>query len=314
MDQAEILQHIKNGNFDALPWTKDEAQESWEKYTKRSKLFDKPVSQFARKKDPDFVMRAKDIELDQAARLYRNFLYQPKLNGVRAVYYPDRHCLLTRNGNEIQSCNHIIDELKGKTQDKLDGELYIHGEAFQVVNGLVATKKTTCETRRLEFHVFDTFQDLFFDGRRGVVESIPLSEHVKTVPTCQAYSAHEVKDLYQSFLDNGFEGLISRRINGSYEPGKSNNLFRTKPTYDLEAVLEGFCPSKTGANSDTFGSLLLRLPNGKKFRCSGLSSDQRKRLWATKPKGQQVTIEYSSLSIDGIPQMPTFKDIRSDIL
>ncbi len=128
MNQAEILQHIKAGNFDALPWSRDEAQESWGSFTRRSDLFEKPVGRFAAcKKQPEFIMRAKDIDLDQAARLYPNYLYQPKLNGVRAVYYPERHRLVTRNGNEILSCDHILEELRScRVSHPLDGELYIH--------------------------------------------------------------------------------------------------------------------------------------------------------------------------------------------
>lgn len=67
---------------------------------------------------------------------------------------------------------------------------------------------------------------------------------------------------------------------------------------------------------EVLGSLTLALPDGSTFSVgSGMSMQYREELWLIRDTliGKMAKVQYSVLSPDGIPLLPVFLGIRSDL-
>ncbi|MDO9105845.1 MAG: hypothetical protein Q7U57_12900 [Methylovulum sp.] len=257
-------------------------------------------------------MLAKDADLHE---ITGPVLVQPKLDGIRAIWNPKTQQLQTRAGNVIRSCDHIITAIREQQLQHLclDGEIFTPELPFQTINGLVRNQSTGADTLKLPYHIFDQINvHLTADKRAQWLAGIMPSASIKPVSTFYA-TPETIGDYYQGFLDSGCEGLIIRDPGAYYQPGKSAALLRVKPVKDMEAILVGFKKTASKRNRDSFGALVLKLPSGKTFNCSGIKDDQRKRLWHKKPIGESVTFFYQGFTEDGIPRFPRFKAIRHDM-
>ena len=205
-----------------------------------------------------------------------NYKMQPKLNGIFAHWNKRTKTFKTKTGLEITTVPHLNRQLS-KTP-ATTGELYSHGLSFQKINKAVMSGAP--DSAKIEFH--------------------PFSE----IRTYHPESMKDLSDTYHQFLADGYEGAVLTDENGSQ--------FKVKPHPDTEAVIIGFNPG-TGKNKSTFGSLILELPNGKQFSCSGISNKDRLRIHKRKPLGELVTVIYDYLSDDGIPISPRFDDFRFDM-
>lgn len=257
-------------------------------------------------------MLAKPISLNQFSK---PVLVQPKIDGIRAIFNPKTQQLTTRNGNVIHSCDHIILALtlQGLNHLTLDGEIYTDALPFEVINGLVRAKQPQAETLKLQYHIFDRVDYQVDAAKRAeMLAHILPNEIIRPVPTFIA-TPDNVDFYYQAFLELGFEGLIARDPKALYQGDRCDALRKLKPTEDMEAVLVGFEATDSDRNRSSFGAMVLRLRNGKTFRCSGLSDRQRQALWQRKPLGESVTFTFQGFTADGVPRFPRFKAVRHDI-
>lgn len=275
-------------------------------------------------------MLAVDIELDN---LFSHrpltprpaYLAQPKINGIRAVWHPGHNRLYSRRGTQITSLPHIVYELNrcNLNQLALDGELYSDELTFQDLNGCVRKKKNhenhflsrlvRDKILTVNFYIFDFIHPHWNTQRRNdVLDRFKETEHLLTVPSVPIRDIETAEETYKYFLEQGFEGIIFRNIKSKYMEGKSKGLYRHKPFFDLEARLVGFERSDNGIHKDTFKSLILQLPNGQKFRCSGLTELERIKLWEEQPIGATINVKYGSLTSRGVPNDPRFRAVRGD--
>ena len=255
---------------------------------------------------------------DITAVTQNNYLCQPKLNGIRAIWDPESKTLLTRNGNTIKSVEHIVDQLKSCNFNNLplDGEIFTNKVSFQRLNGLVRRQQSSNETLILKFHVFDiAIKEMLCENRVSLLDNLNISSYIKKVTSIEICHKSQIRNLYKQYLNQGFEGIILREKQETYFPGRTRALLKIKPVMDMEAKLIGFAPAKEydSKNSNTFGSLILQLDNGLVFQCGGLTAHDRTVLWAKKPLGADVTFRYGALSDNGIPVFPRYSNIRWDI-
>ncbi len=258
-------------------------------------------------------MLAQDVEPNQ---LTGRVIVQPKLDGVRAFWDAHTQSLHTRNGRIITSCGHLVRDIYalGLQHLCLDAEIYCRALPFETINGLVRKREPEDDTLTLELHVFDIINDdETAEQRAQRVNALPVSRLIRPMATFFA-DATEVEDYYEYFLDSDCEGIIVRAPYARYIQGRSKALGRIKPVYDLEATLIGFEPSRSERHRDTFGALILQLPNGKTFKCSGLTDQQRREFWRQKPLGVSITVLFKSLTQNGLPREPRFKTIRTDLI
>ncbi len=257
------------------------------------------------------------VEADLEFEPGTEFVLQPKLNGIRAIWNPDRQALFTRNGKKIRSVPHIVAELKRHELGHLplDGEIYRHDSSFQVINGLAARHRGSDETEVLQFHVFDIAQaGMPATARLEMVSKLTVGRYVRVVESQQTNDLEVIQAVYEGYLGQGYEGIMLRLAERDYRSGRSHFMYKMKPVFDLEATLIGFAPAKAGScNESTFGSLILRLDSGQVFNCAGLSAAERLHLADVAEKGCRITVAYGAMSEAGVPLFPRYKGIRWDL-
>ena len=244
---------------------------------------------------------------------------QPKLNGIRALWY-HHDGLYTRGGNRITSVPHIVKKLeKIVPNTDLDGELYRSNMSFNKINGASRRIEPTLDSLSLEYHIFDTISEYKAQGTRlrNVVE-LPVSLYIKPLKRA-IITTTEIEMNLKAYLSEGYEGIILRHLQALYRAGRHiGNLWAIKPVYEIEAIFLGFTDGETILHADTFGSILLKLPNGRTFSCSGFTEAERSYLFSCDrlTRGTEITIKFGAWSHadrdKAVPLYPRFKCIRWD--
>ena len=267
-----------------------------------------------------------DIEKYFYKRGLHTLYVQPKYNGIRALWN-SQDGLYTRNNNLITSVPHIVARLETFFPDTdLDGELYHPTMSFNDINGASRRKEPTFNSSELEYHIFDEpiegviQQNRLYLNRDRLSKLINDNFFIREVPFTRTSPGH-LDYMLRFYLSQDFEGMVVRAPDSLYREGRHvGNLWAIKPTYEVEAMFLGFLPpgEETSLHCDTFGSLLLKLPNnGRTFSCSGITEDERERLWNNPPEeGTWVTVKFGAWSSDhpekAVPLFPRFKAIRWD--
>ncbi len=201
--------------------------------------------------------------------------YEVKYDGIRAAaYVSDTLRLISRNGNDITAA---WPELAGLAPADppfvVDGEIvaFVDGrpsfEALQprmhqrnrrAITALAATTPVT-------FVIFDLLHigdrplvDLSYLQRRELLERIGVQgSHWRVSPRLAGAGA----DLLEMSRQLGLEGLVAKRLDGRYLPGRRSPLWtKVKNALSTEVIVVGWRPG-TGNRSRTIGSLLVAVPD-----------------------------------------------------
>jgi ATP-dependent DNA ligase len=268
-------------------------------------------------------------EIDISNYFYKRGLHklytQPKFNGIRALWYHGDG-LDSRGGHLITSVPQVVAGLEASFPDTdLDGELYHSTMPFNDINGAARRKEPSLNSMKLEYHVFDRLVEDVTQQNRLALNKFDLTKlskdsFINRVPTNSVTPGH-LDYVLRLYLSQGFEGMVVRAPEAYYRPGRHvGNLWAIKPVYEVEAMFLGFLPpgEDTSLHQSTFGSLLLKLPGGgRTFSCSGISEDERERLWNDPPEeGTWITVKFGAWSSDhpdkAVPLFPRFKCLRWD--
>ncbi len=230
-----------------------------------------------------------------------------KLDGVRAYWNGQQ--LVSRGGHFYPAPTWFAE---GFPPQALDGELWIGRGRFEDV--LSTVRDSTPDEhawRQVRFMVFDL-----------PLAGLPLSERLsRLIALLDRYPSPFLQPLAQSRVTDkaqlmarlqrvvaaGGEGLMLRRADSLFKPGRSSDLLKLKPYFDAEARVVGHLPGR-GKYTGKLGALLVEMPDGKRFRLgTGFSDAQRA---APPPLGAQVTYAYQGLTANGIPRFARFVRIR----
>ena len=226
-----------------------------------------------------------------------SYYSQPKIDGIRmsAENVNGSITLYTRQGNIIQNCREIKEELKSFLPEgmTIDGELFYKN--FQT--SLSDFQK---EGSNLQFIVFDLYneelkmkpyikrfkmlQKLVLD--RSKVKVIPMNEKPVT-----ANMKHEELNKWVSL---GYEGLILRK-NAHWEEGRSENLLKMKKFFDEEFI----CQEVQKTEKSFIAHFLTH--EGKPFSTKATESFYKMR---KKYIGKPCTVRFQEYSSKGIPRFP----------
>ncbi len=276
---------------------------------------------------------------------------QPKLDGVRAIAYlritgsntpedttPGDVVIYSSARKVYTGYDDIADQLhpllkrsaeshNGKIYSLyLDGELYIHGEPLQVISG---DARQESGVKKNQFHIFDSFypfldedcktrltrvRRLLNDARAAGEFGEEKKEKIKEVPTYRAKDKEELDNVYQTLIDEGYEGVMCRSPNGVYatsntseSAAKSANILKMKQEFDDEWPVVGFTQ---GDGRDKGAIIWIIEVNGKKVNIQpkDISLQERYALYEDaaanfnrKYKGRLMTVSYGALSTEGIP-------------
>jgi len=270
---------------------------------------------------------------------------QPKLDGIRCVVRKEGDTLVgrTRNGKEIECIPHILKSLNrfflAHPNAILDGELYNHDlrDNFNKITSLVrkqkpvqsskmtdkafAKKQTEFQERLVEsentiqYHVYDApkineslTESQTFDIRINELKSkLPQNKHIVLVETNEAYDQQNLDNLYEQYLDAGYEGQMVRKSSSTYENKRSKFLLKRKEFMDAEyRVID--IEIGNGNRSGTAKHLVCFCDKTKQTFNSNIkgSFEYLKEVYDNRKEyiGQLATIKFFQLTPDGIPRFP----------
>ena len=233
-----------------------------------------PTEAFPAKLSPMLAETADAVSTDPGWK------YEPKLDGYRVLAFVDhdRVVLRSRRGLDYTGIFPGIAAELGRqlvSTMVLDGEIVAFGpdgrpsfDALQdraqlktereIAAGEQATPTAYCCFDLLHFAGVN-LRPARYEARRRYLEQCLL-------PAPRVQLVHAEDDagaLYKAALASGFEGIMAKRRDSPYLPGKrSPSWLKVKSTQSAEFVVGGYTRGK-GAR-ETLGALLLGLPEGRK--------------------------------------------------
>lgn len=230
--------------------------------------------------------------------------FELKWDGIRALVVADSEKirLISRNGNDMSaSYPELTDRDCWPPQDFIaDGEIIAVGPRGRPDFGLLQgrmklTKPGDVKKARAAIPVRLMLFDLLADGGEDL-RRLPLEERRDRLADFYRPSEfpvelsetldERVEHILESARELGLEGVMAKRADSRYVSGqRSRSWIKLKIEQTQEVVVGGWRPGR-GERSDTVGSLLLGIPDGKKLRYvgrvgSGFSSRELKELRQT---------------------------------
>lgn len=268
---------------------------------------------------------------DKKKRMVYPVYVQRKYDGVRCLAYRDSRTgsieLMSRQGIKFQLMTHLEDELMGIFERYpdviLDGELYSNELEFSDISGAVrlrrerGTESEASRLRKIEYHVYDVIilneiRKPYRERLEWLLFHFTEMPHVKLVESLIANNAVDIKTYHDSFVQNGYEGLIIRLPDGPYEIQKrSRYLLKYKEFQDEEFRIIGF---KEGAGDDV-GTVIWEVitKGGVHVWVKPMGSREYRRTLfqnAADYVGKDLTVVFFGYTADGSLRHPVGKDIR----
>ena len=216
-----------------------------------------------------------------------NWGFEIKWDGVRAIahYDPGRLRLISRNGRDITAQYPEIGRIGrqlGSRHVVLDGELVAFDDdgrpSFQRLQPRMhVTSEAEIRRRQRQTPVtYVIFDMLFVDGRslldqpyearRSELERLDLGGPSWQVPE---YHRGEGSVLRQATRERGLEGIIAKRLDSRYRPGRrTREWLKIKNFSSQEFVIGGWLPGK-GRREGELGALLVGYYSDGELRYAG---------------------------------------------
>lgn len=256
------------------------------------------------------------------------WLSSPKLDGVRCLYENPTSGLRSRSGltrySGLTEIEQICESIRlANNLSFLDGELYIPGEPFDRISGIVRSTKTTATVveakQRMEFRIFaigftqypnivatdeySQVQQIF--PAMGKVSYVP-QKLIENKPLVIQAEADSIKASGQSA-----EGIMLRNPNSVYFQGRSIALLKVKNFVKDRLPVTGFTKG-SGKYSASLGNLLVggtlneRIVNARVG--TGFTDAERSTIWANQVNymGRIVEVIHLGITATGALRHPVF--------
>jgi bifunctional non-homologous end joining protein LigD len=239
----------------------------------------------------------------------------------------------------------------------LDGEIVAFDDAGRASFSLLQQRmhvSDAAKARRLaaqlpvSYLIFDVLHldgrpllDLPYAERRRVLESLELAGECWATPP--AFVDRSGADVLSGALAAGIEGVVCKRLDSRYLPGRRSDQWRkVKGVRTQEVVIGGYTPGQ-GHRADTIGALIVGLPGPDGLSYAGKVgtgfSDEALRLLTTRfarlsratspfagelPRAQVRNarwlrpslvgeVQFSQWTKDGRLRHPTWRGLRPDV-
>jgi DNA ligase-1 len=275
----------------------------------------------------------------------------PKLDGLRGLVHEGK--LLSRSLKSIPNL-FVQSILANPMFNGFDGELIAGSPtAENCMQACTSFFMASNKIQEFTFYIFDLhdcplgFKDRY-DLLKGYLEKmsgycgkVRIKHNVKIVLHDQVLINNEDELLaYEAkCLDQGYEGLILRKIDGEYKYGRSTVneglLLKVKRFVDSEAVILGFEEQMENTNEktvnelgrskrsshkagkvgkDTLGALFVKdVHSGVEFNIgTGLDDATRRHIWDTRIEHINKIVKYKSfpVGVKDAPRHPVFLGFR----
>lgn len=272
--------------------------------------------------------------LQQMKLVGKKIVVQPKFDGNRClivVHSPDEIVLYTRKGDVFPvQLEHIIESIGNSHPVQnfiepfvLDGELYSSELTFNQQNGLLKRSKAKPDytlLSKIHYHLYDCMTDKPYLERYEFIRTF-ASECIHVVSGSMIDATDEnIHIKLTQYLEQGYEGLMVRRLDMPYENKRSWSLVKVKLFEDAEFEL---IDVEEDARGGFIGAFVMKLPTPVKDRdgniletfkagVSGLTQEEGSEILKNKQDyiGKIATVEYFQKSEYGVPRFPKLKAFR----
>jgi hypothetical protein len=262
---------------------------------------------------------------------------EPKLDGHRlvAVKHDGKVTLYTRNGNEVDTLPTIITSLQRSMPDEtiFDGESI--GQDWNETSSVMSSSKNAKDDSGMVYNVFDsmTYSDWISKtnaeslwsrtqatGRHVATVDSPVVKHVNGII---ANTEQELLEFYRKCLDEGYEGVMLKKLDRPYVFDRSDAVLKLKPETTYEGTIVGHYEGRPGTkNEGRFGGFHVVLSNGVVTRVgNGFNDKIRADIQLEGPdafirrimevKAQPDPLTKDGLTVDGKARFPVFKRFRN---
>jgi bifunctional non-homologous end joining protein LigD len=211
----------------------------------------------------------------------RDYAYEVKWDGVRAVAYldgsgSDGFRLVSRNDHDITAAYPELrpSDAVAACAAVLDGEIVAFDRDGNPSFAALQTRMHVREPGAINrlsaqtpvaYIVFDLMYldgrdltDLGYRERREVLRSLAVDR--APAWECPDYQVGGGTDLDRATRDRGLEGVLAKRLDAPYRPGRRSPAWiKIKHVLTQEVVVGGWTPGE-GRRASSFGALLLGVP------------------------------------------------------
>lgn len=271
---------------------------------------------------PMLAKTYKDQE-KQIRKKYSKVDIQYKLNGNRCIVNIKTKEMYSRKRKQITSIPDIIDKIvdacKNINKDIIwvDGELYSKELTFNEIQSIIRQKNQVSElASKIKYNIFDVMSKKEWKERKKYLDKIVTNERVNVLKIFEI-DINEIEKYNQQFVKDGYEGVIIRLPDYSYEQKRSSGLIKYKTFIDEEFKVIGFVSEKN--NYLKLGSIKLIMKNGNEFNARPSMTDEEcDYIWTHQEEfiNKYATVEFQNYDeVTGLPVFGTIKGFRdsSDI-
>ena len=265
-------------------------------------------------------------------KLVGKCLVEYKYDGIRVITLikDGKATMYSRNGKVLENFPHIIEGLEELKLDDCMIDAEVMSDNFQSLMKQVHRKKDA-KTEDAYLAVFDALPlDEYLNGkgelntleRKDYLDNLFSAVYSKVVGGQRVNSRPDecikivdyeqinldtdegqiqFSDMNKGALDEGYEGLMVKPVDGLYECKRSHSWLKVKPFIEVTLECIGL-EEGTGKNKDLLGALVVEgEDDGKFFHLnvgSGLTDENRKEFWENKKKvlGQLVEIRADAIT------------------
>lgn len=273
----------------------------------------------------------------------REFYGSRKINGVRClIFYKDGEVHTSSRGAInydlplFHILNHptIIKFFENNPTIILDGEIYKMGYTLNKISGLCRHIEKISDTEPLEFYWYDIYDtanpDLTFETRWELMQNFAKQDlllnefnperewmegelKIQLLPQKEMSGWSVIMKYHNQYVSEGFEGLVIRKKDAVYGPGKrSNDMIKVKVYSDAEYEIVGL---SEGLRDEDM-CFVMKTVEGQEFKAKP-HGDRAQKQWYREHLdeliGKMATIKYFEMSgKEGsmIPQQPQFVCVR----
>ena len=263
-------------------------------------------------------------------RKFNNVIVEPKLDGIRAVYFNGN--LFTRNGKILEGFNEVQEQLNEFPKDLVfDGELM--GKDFTSTQEL--TFKKSNNKTGVNYNIFDCLPvDEFQQGKskqilidrketlKEIYTDIGNNNYTGNLKLVQSsyigkYDMGIINDIHYQIVQQGFEGSMLKNADSIYEAKRTKTWLKLKnfDLLDLKVIdiFEG-----EDKYSGMLGGVVVDYKGYSVKVGSGFNEEDRVKFWDSPELilGRIIMVQTQQESKDKFGNLslrfPTFKGVRID--
>jgi bifunctional non-homologous end joining protein LigD len=264
-------------------------------------------------------------------------VFERKYDGIRAVVAISGSTVVITNRNGVDISYRYPDLVAALQRAYPSARLIFDGEIIGADGNFASVHRRDAQSDPhkvaglvnllpVEYVAFD----LLYDAS-GDLRGQPWTVRRAALDAVADGSAARTSELFddpatamQAVTDGGWEGLVVKHRDASYQAGRRSGWRKAKPTHSGSFIVTGLEPGQ-GSRSDTFGAAYIGLKADDGFVTIGKvgsgfrDEDLRilRQLWSGVEAGLTpppvIDVEYQERTVDGALRFPVFRGFRTDV-